>query len=221
MATKGQYANFSVEQGWGTLHLHQVRRRGADLPPDRSAGPTARASSSSPSAATSAIATESTPVYERFFAGNFGSLRGFQYRTVSPHAFGVPTGGVMMAVGSVEYQFPWNAQRHLQPDHLHRLRHRHGELQFNDMRVSVGTGLKVEPPDDRPDAVRVRPGLPDHPRLSATSSSTSTSPSAGSIERPSGSGQPTVFGRLACRPRPPGTRPRFVDDRRIPARMRA
>ena len=92
------------------------------------------------------IATESTPVYERYFAGNFGSLRGFQYRTVSPHAFNVPTGGVMMAVGSVEYQFPWNAR-----DTFHQIFFTDfgtvtGNYELSDMRISVGTGLKVSLP---------------------------------------------------------------------------
>src|SRR5207248_9203118 len=89
------------------------------------------------------IATASTPVYERYFAGNFGSLRGFQYRTVSPHAFGVPTGGLMMAVGSIEYQFPWNAK-----DTFHQIVFTDfgtvtPNYQFSNMRLSVGSGLKV------------------------------------------------------------------------------
>ena len=92
------------------------------------------------------IATESTPVYERYFAGNFGSFRGFQYRTVSPHAFNVPTGGVMMALGSVEYQFPWNAR-----DTFHQIFFTDfgtvtGNYEFSNMRISVGTGLKVALP---------------------------------------------------------------------------
>ena len=104
------------------------------------------------------IATETTPIYERYFAGNFGSLRGFQYRTVSPHVFDVPTGGVMMAIGSVEYQIPWNAR-----DTIHQIFFTDfgtvtGNYEFTDMRVSVGTGLKVVLAD-RSHAVRVRPGI--------------------------------------------------------------
>ena len=92
------------------------------------------------------IATDTTPVYERFFAGNFGSLRGFYYRTVSPHAFDVPTGGIMMAVGSVEYQFPWNAR-----DTFHQIIFTDfgtvtGNYELSQMRISVGTGLKVSLP---------------------------------------------------------------------------
>ena len=89
------------------------------------------------------IATESTPVYERYFAGNFGSLRGFQYRTVSPHVFDVPTGGVMMAVGSVEYQFPWNARDTFNQIFFTDFGTVTGNYEFSAPRVSVGTGLKV------------------------------------------------------------------------------
>ena len=49
----------------------------------------------------------------------------------------------MMAVGSVEYQFPWNAR-----DTFHQIFFTDfgtvtGNYQFTDMRISVGTGLKV------------------------------------------------------------------------------
>ena len=57
------------------------------------------------------IATDSTPGLRAVSSPvTSAASAGFQYRTVSPHAFGVPTGGVMMALGSVEYQFPWNAR---------------------------------------------------------------------------------------------------------------
>ncbi len=49
----------------------------------------------------------------------------------------------MMAIGSVEYQFPWNA-----PDSLNQILFCDfgtvtGNYEFSDMRVSIGTGLKV------------------------------------------------------------------------------
>ena len=102
-------------------------------------------------------------------------LRGFQYRTVSPHVFDVPTGGVMMAIGSVEYQFPWNAR-----DTFHQIFFTDfgtvtGNYQFTDMRISVGTGLKVVLAD-RSHAVRVRPGISGPESRRETESRTSTSP---------------------------------------------
>jgi outer membrane protein insertion porin family len=145
MATKGQYLQLSTEQGFGSFTWTKFDAEGrVYLPtfhrPDGSGQQffTLRGHFG--------VATESTPVYERYFAGNFGSLRGFQYRTISPHAFDVPTGGVMMALGSIEYQFPWNAR-----DTFHQVIFTDfgtvtGNYQLNDMRLSVGTGLKVSLP---------------------------------------------------------------------------
>ncbi len=109
MATKGQYVEISAEQGFGSFTWTKFDAEGRMYIPTFSR-PDGSGKQFFTLRGKFGIATESTPVYERYFAGNFGSLRGFQYRTVSPHVFDVPTGGVMMAVGSVEYQFPWNAR---------------------------------------------------------------------------------------------------------------
>ena len=99
MATKGQYLHALDRAGnWGKLYVDQVRRRRTDLHSDIVVAqhPDGTGKQFFTLRGHFGVATESTPVYERYFAGNFGSLRGFQYRTVSPHAFDVPTGGVMM-----------------------------------------------------------------------------------------------------------------------------
>jgi len=46
------------------------------------------------------------PVYERFYAGGFTSLRGFAFEGVSPAVAGKRVGGDSMLVGSVEYSLP-------------------------------------------------------------------------------------------------------------------
>jgi outer membrane protein insertion porin family len=142
MATKGQYVQLSTEQGWGSFTWTKFDAEGRAYLPTGSR-PDGTGKRFFTFRGHFGIATETTPIYERYFAGNFGSLRGFQYRTVSPHDFNVPTGGVMMAIGSVEYQFPWNAR-----DTFHQIFFTDfgtvtGNYQFTDMRVSVGTGLKV------------------------------------------------------------------------------
>ena len=142
MPTKGQYVQLSVEQGFGTFTWSKFDAEGRMYIPTFSR-PDGTGKQFFTLRGHFGIATDRTPVYERYFAGNFGSLRGFQYRTVSPHAFGVPTGGVMMAVGSVEYQFPWNAR-----DTFHQIIFTDfgtvtGNYELSDMRMSVGTGLKV------------------------------------------------------------------------------
>ena len=145
MPTKGQYANFSVEQGFGTFTFTKFDAEGRMYIPTYSR-PDGTGKQFFTLRGHFGIATETTPIYERYFAGNFGSLRGFQYRSVSPHAFGVPTGGIMMAVGSVEYQFPWNAKDTFNQIFFTDFGTVTGNYQFNDLRVSVGTGLKVALP---------------------------------------------------------------------------
>jgi len=50
-----------------------------------------------------------TPVYERFFAGGASSIRGFEYRNISPKYNGIdwlPIGGNFMLLGSANYFIP-------------------------------------------------------------------------------------------------------------------
>jgi outer membrane protein assembly complex protein YaeT len=51
-------------------------------------------------------ATDNTPVYERYFAGGFRSIRGFQFRGVGPDIDGFKVGGDFMVLNSLEYQVP-------------------------------------------------------------------------------------------------------------------
>ncbi len=51
-------------------------------------------------------ATDNTPVYERFFAGGFRTLRGFYYRGVGPNINGFEIGGDFLWLNSIEYQIP-------------------------------------------------------------------------------------------------------------------
>ena len=53
-----------------------------------------------------AISGKDTPIYERYFAGGFSTLRGFDFRGASPRSGGVTVGGELMLLGSVEYLFP-------------------------------------------------------------------------------------------------------------------
>ena len=145
MATKGQYLNFSAEQGFGSFIFTKFDAEGRLYIPTFSR-PDGTGKQFFTLRGHFGIATQSTPVYERYFAGNFGSLRGFQYRSVSPHAFGVPVGGTMMAVGSLEYQFPWNAKDTFNQIIFTDFGTVTGNYQLNDMRISVGTGLKVNLP---------------------------------------------------------------------------
>ncbi len=54
-------------------------------------------------------ASDNTPVYERFFAGGFRTLRGFQFRGVGPNVNGFMVGGDFLWLNSIEYQIPVRA----------------------------------------------------------------------------------------------------------------
>ena len=145
MPNKGQYLELSFEQGWGTFQYPKFEAEGR----------TYFTTGSRPDGSGKRILTVrghfgitglDTPVYERFFAGNFGSLRGFQYRGVGPHIFDKNIGGVMEALGSVEYQWPWMAN-----DMLHQVVFCdfgtvEDNYNFSNIRASVGTGLRIQIP---------------------------------------------------------------------------
>ncbi len=50
----------------------------------------------------------SAPLFERFYAGGIGSIRGFEYRGVSPRSTGTShrIGGDFLMLGGAEYNFP-------------------------------------------------------------------------------------------------------------------
>ncbi len=56
------------------------------------------------------LASSQTPVYERFFAGGFTTIRGFQFRGVGPNENGFFTGGDFILLNSLEYQVPVTAK---------------------------------------------------------------------------------------------------------------
>ena len=148
MPTKGQYVEISAEQGWGSFTWTKFDAEGRMYIPVWNR-PDGSGKQFFTLRGKFGIATETTPIYERYFAGNFGSLRGFQYRTISPHAFDVPTGGVMIAVGSVEYQFPWNARDTFNQIFFTRLRHGHRQL-----RARRATGVSGDRPESHDPRVR-------------------------------------------------------------------
>jgi outer membrane protein assembly complex protein YaeT len=54
-------------------------------------------------------ASADTPVYERYFAGGFRTLRGFAFRGVGPDINGFKVGGDFLWLNSAEYQIPVKA----------------------------------------------------------------------------------------------------------------
>ena len=139
---KGQYLEFAFEQAWGTFTFPKVEITGKQYftlgsRPDGSGKRilTLRG--------TYGISGRDTPVYERFFAGDFGSMRGFAFRGVGPHVDGVNVGGVLRAIGSVEYQFPLIASDKLQQVVFCDFGSVESTYSFTNFRAAVGTGIRV------------------------------------------------------------------------------
>ncbi|MFO0803653.1 MAG: outer membrane protein assembly factor BamA [Gemmataceae bacterium] len=93
-----------------------------------------------------AVAGANAPVYERFYAGGFRSLRGFTFRGVGPSENNLHTGGTFSLLNTVEYQVPI-----LQNDKLFFVTFLdHGTVEQNvaikDYRVSAGFGFRIAVP---------------------------------------------------------------------------
>lgn len=139
---RGFYFEGAFEQGWGTFTFPKLTLEGRQY----------LTTGSRPDGSGKRILTfrefygitgSDTPVYERFFAGDWRSLRGFAYRGVGPHVYGQNVGGLQMFLGSVEYQFPWTANDKLQQVFFCDFGTLDNDFSFNDWRVAVGTGLRI------------------------------------------------------------------------------
>ena len=104
---------------------------------------------------------DNTPIFERYFAGGFQSLRGFSYRGVSPVDGKVRIGGQWMFLGGAEYLIPITADETL------------GVVGFTDFgtvesssvslknfRLTVGAGLRVTIPLMGPAPIAIDFGFP-------------------------------------------------------------
>ncbi|CAN5776566.1 hypothetical protein BH23PLA1_BH23PLA1_24400 [soil metagenome] len=92
------------------------------------------------------IAGRDTPVYERFYAGDFRSMRGFQFRGVGPRVLGVNVGGILTTVGSIEYQFPVTPNDRLQLVVFSDFGTVENDYKFETFRAAVGAGVRVSVP---------------------------------------------------------------------------
>jgi outer membrane protein insertion porin family len=140
--TSGSYLEAAFEQGGGTFTYSKFTIEGKQhftlgSRPDGSGKRTLVARS------VFGITSRDTPIYERFFAGDYRSMRGFYYRGVGPHVLGVNTGGLMEAVSSIEYQFPWTANDHLQQVFFCDFGTVEANYSFTTFRAAIGTGFRV------------------------------------------------------------------------------
>ena len=85
-------------------------------------------------------------MYERFFAGGFRSIRGFQFRGVGPDVNGFKTGGDFMLLNSLEYQVPLVAKDAIYAVGFIDSGTVESNVEIKDYRVSAGVGLRIVVP---------------------------------------------------------------------------
>ncbi|MFO0807350.1 MAG: outer membrane protein assembly factor BamA [Gemmataceae bacterium] len=106
------------------------------------------------------FAGSNTPVYERFYAGGFRSLRGFSFRGVGPYEQGLNVGGTFSFLNSVEYQVPLLASDKLFAVGFVDSGTVESKVQFNDYRVSAGFGFRIQVPMLGPVPIALDFGFP-------------------------------------------------------------
>ncbi|OYW12194.1 MAG: hypothetical protein B7Z55_18480 [Planctomycetales bacterium 12-60-4] len=87
-----------------------------------------------------------TPIYEKFYAGGFQSFRGFAFRGVTPLENGIEVGGKFLLLGSVEYQIPVLANEMVKVVGFSDFGTVDSDVTFDNFRVAVGGGLRIQVP---------------------------------------------------------------------------
>jgi outer membrane protein insertion porin family len=140
--SRGYYLEFAFEQGWGTFTYPKLTVEGRThftlgSRPDGSGKRTLTLRGFY------GVTGTDTPLYERFFAGDFRSMRGFAYRGVGPFVDGSNIGGLSTLIGSVEFQFPWVANDRFQQVVFTDFGTVEPGYDISNFRVTVGTGWRI------------------------------------------------------------------------------
>lgn len=94
--------------------------------------------------------TNNTPIFDRFFAGGLGTIRGYNYRRVSPKENNRPIGGESLFITSIEYTFPIpildNFKGAVFIDAGQVGNKSYDFFTSDDFVVSIGPGLKINTP---------------------------------------------------------------------------
>ncbi len=89
------------------------------------------------------------PIFDRFFAGGLGTVRGYNYRRVGPKESGDSVGGQTIGLANLEYTFPiykldaFRGAVFIDAGHVNRKSY---NFNFGDIAVSVGPGIKIKTP---------------------------------------------------------------------------
>jgi outer membrane protein insertion porin family len=106
------------------------------------------------------IAGSNAPVFERFYAGGFQSMRGFQFRGISPLTDDIRVGGDFMVLNSLEYQVPIKANDHIYAVAFVDSGTVERRVELKDYRVSAGFGLRFVVPMLGPVPIALDLGFP-------------------------------------------------------------
>ena len=93
--------------------------------------------------------SDEVPVFDRFYAGGFGTVRGFNYRRVSPLEAGSAVGGASMVIANLEYTFPiayldyFKGAVFVDAGDVESDSY---EIHLDEFRVSIGPGIKITTP---------------------------------------------------------------------------
>ncbi len=107
-----------------------------------------------------AFAGDDTPVYERFYAGGFRSLRGFSFRGVGPFVDGLNVGGKFSFLNSAEYQVPLLASDKLFAVAFVDSGTVEPSVKLDDYRVTAGFGFRIQVPMLGPVPIALDFGFP-------------------------------------------------------------
>jgi outer membrane protein insertion porin family len=106
------------------------------------------------------FAGSDTPIYERFYAGGFRSLRGFEFRGVGPFEDGLNVGGTFAFLNSAEYQIPVVASDKLYMVGFVDSGTVEPRVQIKDYRVTAGFGVRIQVPMFGPVPIALDFGFP-------------------------------------------------------------
>ncbi len=108
------------------------------------------------------ITGKDTPIYENFYAGGYSTLRGFDFRGVSPvdPTFGVRVGGEFKWVNSVEYLFPLTADDMIHGVAFVDFGTVERDIEIEDFRVAPGFGFRITVPAMGPAPIALDFGFP-------------------------------------------------------------
>ncbi|QDT17304.1 POTRA domain-containing protein [Alienimonas californiensis] len=92
------------------------------------------------------LAGDDMPIFENYYLGGFQTLRGFDFRGVSPLQNGVRVGGRFSTYGSLQYRFPILVNDALQGVVFSDFGTVNDSVSLDDFRASVGAGIRVSLP---------------------------------------------------------------------------